>query len=144
MPLSIKTGLISNIQIQFSVLSFWSSPLELEIQDLFVLVGPSKFFKSNNESYIEEAREDLLNCSYDSTNAFNVFDHEMKIKSNGTMGPESAAGMGVGLSAEESYMKQMDNLRALSETDWLKEKLKEEEQQVQNVRLIFKNIKINI
>ena len=49
---------------------------------VYLLVGPSTYFRSNDESYIEEAPDDLLNASYDSTNAFNVFDHEMKIKAN--------------------------------------------------------------
>ena len=62
------------------MLSFWSSPLDLEIEDLYLLVSPSTSFRSNSESYIEEERDDLLNNSYDSTNAFNVFEHEMKIK----------------------------------------------------------------
>jgi hypothetical protein len=64
------------------VLSFWTSPLELVIDDVFLVLGPSTFFRSNVESYIEETNDDLLNLSYDSTNAFNVFDHEMKIKAN--------------------------------------------------------------
>ena len=82
-PISLKAGFIKNVNISFSVLSFWSSPLDLEIEDFFLLIGPSHSFKSNNESYIEENPIDLLNASYDSTNAFNVFDHEMKIKQNG-------------------------------------------------------------
>ena len=81
-PLSLKVGLVKNVNVAFSVLSFWSSPLELAIDDVYLLVGPSAYFRSNDESYIEESAEDLLNASYDSTNAFNVFDHEMKIKAN--------------------------------------------------------------
>ena len=68
------------MQIQFSALNFWNSPLVLEIDDVYLVCGPSTFFMSSEESYIEENKEDLLNASYDSTNAFNVFEHEMKIK----------------------------------------------------------------
>ena len=52
----------------------------LEIDDVYLVCGPSTFFMSSEESYIEENQEDLMNASYDSTNAFNVFEHEMKIK----------------------------------------------------------------
>ena len=82
-PLSLKVGLIKNVHINFSLLSFWTSPLELVIDDVYLVIGPSTYFRSNNESYIEEAPDDLLNASYDSTNAFNVFEHEMKIKATG-------------------------------------------------------------
>lgn len=79
-PISLKVGLIKNVNITFSILNFWSNPLELKVEDLYLVLGPSTFFRSNTDSYIEENSNDLLNSSYDSTNAFNVFDHEMKIK----------------------------------------------------------------
>ena len=81
-PISLKVGLIRNVNITFSVLSFWTSPLELVIDDVYLVLGPSTYFRSNEDSYIEETGPDLLNASYDSTNAFNIFDHEMKIKAN--------------------------------------------------------------
>ena len=31
----------------------------------------------------DEGEDDLLNTSYDPTNSFNIFEHEMKIKGNG-------------------------------------------------------------
>ena len=40
--------------------------------------------------------------------------------------------------------KSIENLKYLSISDRLREGLIEEEKQVQNVRLIFKNIKLNI
>ena len=76
-------NLFNDVKINFSVLSFWTSPLELIVNDMYLILGPSTFFRSNDESYIEESQADILNASYDSTNAFNVFDHEMKIKQNG-------------------------------------------------------------
>ena len=81
-PLQLKAGLISKVRVSFSLLSFWSSPLEIQIEDMYLVLGPSTFFRSNDESYIEETPEDIMNMSYDSTNAFNVFEHEMKIKAN--------------------------------------------------------------
>jgi len=80
-PIAIKVGLIKNVKITFSILNFWNNPLEMEIDDIFLIISPSTYFRSNFDSYIEENTNDLLNSSYDSTNAFNIFDHEMKIKS---------------------------------------------------------------
>ena len=85
-PLQLKAGLISKVRVSFSLLSFWSSPLEIQIEDMYLVLGPSTFFRSNDESYIEETPEDIMNMSYDSTNAFNVFEHEMKIKANTGIG----------------------------------------------------------
>ena len=123
------------MNITFSVLSFWTSPLELVIDDVYLVLGPSTFFRSNEDSYIVESGPDLLNATYDSTNAFNVFDHEMKIKQN--TATQKAASMA-------PDFKSIENLKYLSISDRLKEGLIDEEKQVQNVRLIFKNIKLNI
>ena len=139
-PLSLKVGLIKNVNINFSVLSFWSSPLELLIDDVYLVLGPSTYFRSHTESYIEEAPDDLLNASYDSTNAFNVFEHEMKIKANNA-GEQLGDGGQAGLDEEQ---KTLENLKYLAQADFLKDRLVEDEKQVQNVRLIFKNLKLTI
>ena len=130
----MKACLISNVSVSFSVLNFWTSPLELEIDDVHLVLGPSTYFRSNNESYIEEPQEDILNHSYDSTNAFNVFEHEMKIKAN-TVHEQANI---------DKNIKNLEELRYLASTDFLKARLLDEESQVKNVRLIFKNIKLTI
>jgi len=107
-PLSLKVGLIRNVNITFSVLSFWTSPLELVIDDIYLVLGPSTFFRSNNDSYIVETGPDLLNATYDSTNAFNVFDHEMKIKAN-SGGEEQAR-----QSANQADVKAYEHLKMLA------------------------------
>ena len=135
-PISMKVGLIKNVNINFSVLSFWSSPLELIIDDVYLVMGPSTYFRSHTESYIEEAPEDLLNASYDSTNAFNVFEHEMKIKANSA--DASAGQMG------QEEQKALENLKYLAQADFLRDRLIDDEKQVYNVRLIFKNLKLTI
>ena len=83
-----------------------------------------------------------MNASYDSTNAFNVFEHEMKIKPNNENELPGQADRSP--NCAESHQKALENLKYLSQTDFLKEKLIDEEKQVQNVRLIFKNIKLSI
>ena len=54
-PISLKVGLINKVKVSFSILSFWTSPLELQIEDISLVVGPSIFFRSNIDSYIEES-----------------------------------------------------------------------------------------
>jgi len=46
--------------------------------------------------------------------------------------------------SENNDFKSVENLKYLCQSEYLKERLVEEETQVQNVRLIFKNIKLTI
>lgn len=132
-PISLKVGLIKNVNISFSILNFWSNPLTMNIDEVYLILGPSTFFRSSQDSYIEENTNDLLNSSYDSTNAFNVFDHEMKIKTE----QESQAPL-------IPDFKSVENLKYLAQSQFLQDRLVEEESQVMNVRIIFKNIVLNI
>jgi hypothetical protein len=79
--------MISNLKINFSIISLWSNPLELYIEDLYLIVGPNMGYVSHDESYLhirdgnsQGGDFENPNESYDSTNAFNVFDHELQIK----------------------------------------------------------------
>ena len=74
------------------------------------MLGPSTFFRSNEESYIEEAPDDLHNMSYDSTNAFNVFEHEMKIKANTGQGSLEAMDQTI-----EADMKSIENAKYIAQ-----------------------------
>ena len=51
--------------------------MELIIDDLFLILGPNLSFLSHDESYIGD---EGLDDSYDSTNVFNIFEHELQIK----------------------------------------------------------------
>ena len=86
----MKVGLIERVNVSFSLINFWNSPLEIEIEDVYLVIAPSTYFSSSDESYIAESQEDLMNTSYDSTNAFNIFDHEMKIKASGPQAGSTA------------------------------------------------------
>lgn len=55
----------------------WTNPLEFYIDDLFLILGPNLSFVSHDESYIGDEE---LDTSYDSTNVFNIFEHELQIK----------------------------------------------------------------
>eukprot|EP00347_Sterkiella_histriomuscorum_P022380 403330690 len=69
--------LIDGLMLPFSILSVWSNPLELTIDDLYLILGPNMSFVSHDESYIADEE---LDESYDSTNVFNIFEHELQIK----------------------------------------------------------------
>lgn len=50
----MKVGLIERVNVSFSLINFWSSPLEIQIEDAFIVIAPSTYFKSSDESYIAE------------------------------------------------------------------------------------------
>ena len=49
----------------------WSGPIEINIDDLFIILGPNHSVVSHDESYIEQN----LDESYDDSNMFNIFEH---------------------------------------------------------------------
>lgn len=51
-----------------------NGPMEINIEDLFIILGPNLGVVSHNESFIEEGEKDL-NESYDKNNMFNIFEH---------------------------------------------------------------------
>jgi hypothetical protein len=50
----------------------WNGPVEINIEDLFIVLGPNLSVVSHDESYIEE-NDQNLDESYDSSNMFNIF-----------------------------------------------------------------------
>jgi hypothetical protein len=52
------------------------------IDEMFLILGPNLSFASHDESYIQDEELDL---SYDSTNVFNIFEHELQIKKRNKM-----------------------------------------------------------
>lgn len=52
----------------------WNNPIELLIDDLYLILGPNLSFVSHDESYINDEE---LDESYDSTNMFNIFEHDL-------------------------------------------------------------------
>lgn len=57
----------------------WNGPMEVNIEDLFIILGPNLSVVSQNESYIEEDQNNLEE-SYDEGNMFNIFEHQLKLK----------------------------------------------------------------
>lgn len=67
--------------------NLWNNPLEFVIDDLNLIMGPNLSFISHDESYIadddsqnDHGNNNQLDESYDSTNVYNIFDHELQIK----------------------------------------------------------------
>ena len=52
----------------------WNGPMEVIIDDLFIILGPNLNIMSHDESYIEEGG-DALEDSYDEANMYNIFEH---------------------------------------------------------------------
>ena len=57
----------------------WNGPIEVNIDELFIILGPSSSIASNDESYLEESEANLED-SYDESNMFNIFEHSLKLK----------------------------------------------------------------
>ena len=63
LPFSLKAGTIGKLELKVclkffnilkvSILQMWSGPMELIIDDLFIILGPNLNVVSHDESYIE-------------------------------------------------------------------------------------------
>jgi hypothetical protein len=52
----------------------WNGPIEVIIEDLFIILGPNMSVISHNESFMEE-NDATLEESYDENNMYNIFEH---------------------------------------------------------------------
>ena len=86
LPVALKAGMIGNLfidvnslikSLQFSLISLWTNPIIINMEDVYLILGPNLSFVSHDESYIDDEEAD---ASYDSTNVFNIFEHELHIK----------------------------------------------------------------
>ena len=74
-PIGLKAGMIKRLSVKYSILS-WSSPFEITIDDLQLVLGPSMTGISNDDSYIYD---DNPGAPYDQSNCFNIFSHNIKV-----------------------------------------------------------------
>jgi len=65
--------------MKVSLLQMWGGPVEILVEDLFIVLGPNIAVVSHDESYIDHTAENL-NESYDSSNMFNIFEHQLKLR----------------------------------------------------------------
>ena len=85
LPFSLKAGTIGQLQIKVNYFQMWArttstSAVELNIQDLFLILGPNLTQRSRDESFCQEEHEEELLLPYDESNMFNVFTNELQIK----------------------------------------------------------------
>lgn len=62
----------------------WNGPLEVYIDELFIILGPNISIVSHDESFLEENEETLAE-PYDESNMYNIFEHQIKLKRKQSM-----------------------------------------------------------
>lgn len=80
LPLGLKAGMMRKLRLKYSILSWSSSPFELTIDDLQLIVGPSISGVSNDDSFIQDEEAGL---PYNQSNCFNIFTHNIKVAKKG-------------------------------------------------------------
>jgi hypothetical protein len=80
LPIGLKAGMMRKLRLNYSILSWSSSPFELTIDDLQLIVGPSMNGISNDNSFIYDEEADL---PYNQSNCFNIFTHNIKVAKKG-------------------------------------------------------------
>lgn len=80
LPIGLKAGMMRRLNLKYSILSWSSSPFELTIDDLQLIVGPSMNGISNDDSFLQDEDAGL---PYDQSNCFNIFTHNIKVAKKG-------------------------------------------------------------
>jgi hypothetical protein len=81
MPFSLKAGTIGKLSIKlnyFQMFNKSAAPMEVQIHDLFVIVGPNMKQRSNDDSFIDP-EEDLI-APYDDSNMYNILTNTLTVK----------------------------------------------------------------
>ena len=73
-PFSLKAGTIGKLELKVSILQMWNGPVEIAIDDLFIILGPNLNVVSHYDSFIDE-NDHTLREPYDDSNMFNIFEH---------------------------------------------------------------------
>ena len=68
--------------MQVSILQMWNGPVEIAIEDLFIILGPNLNVVSHDDSFIEE-NDHTVREPYDDSNMFNIFEHQLKLRKKG-------------------------------------------------------------
>ncbi|CDW78351.1 vacuolar protein sorting-associated protein 13a [Stylonychia lemnae] len=78
-PFALKAGTIGRLELKVSILQMWNGPVEIIIDDLFIILGPNYSMVSHDDSYVEEDEQHIQD-PYDSSNMFNIFEHQLKLR----------------------------------------------------------------
>ncbi len=73
-PFTLKAGTIGSLKVKVNYFTMFSSstttPMEISINDLFLILGPSLSQRSNEDSFY--GLDDLI-APYDEENMYNIF-----------------------------------------------------------------------
>ena len=49
LPFALKAGMIGRLNLKFNLLSFWSNPMDVEIDEVLIILGPNMNVISHDE-----------------------------------------------------------------------------------------------
>ena len=77
LPFNIKAGMIGSLELKIASLSMklWSIPIHINIDTLLLILGPSTFHMSHDDSFEADSSE-----SYDPDNAYDYRKNHLKVK----------------------------------------------------------------
>ena len=99
LPISIKAGMIGSLELRFSLISWWNSPLRVAVDDLLFIVGPSLQDVSNPESF----EEDSPHAPYSEDNMLSIFDGQLRLSKR----PKDFARIEEALRRQEALLEKM-------------------------------------
>ena len=67
--------MIGSLELRFSLMSWFNSPLRVAVEDLLFIVGPSLQHFSNDDSFEEDSPEQ----PYDPDSMLNIFNGSLRI-----------------------------------------------------------------
>ena len=67
--------MIGSLELRFSLMSWFNSPLRVTVEDLLFIVGPSLQHFSNDDSFEEDSPEQ----PYDPDSMLNIFNGSLRI-----------------------------------------------------------------
>ena len=82
MPFSLKAGTIGSLELKMNLLSIFSkdsNSMNVILDNVFFIVGPSIRVVSKDDSYLKESDKELLEL-YDENNGFNIFSNNLKLR----------------------------------------------------------------
>jgi len=80
-PFQLKAGTIGNLQIKLNYFQMFkksSAPMEIVINDLFVIVGSNMMQRSNDDSFFSHT-EDLI-APYNEQNMFHIMNNTLTVR----------------------------------------------------------------
>ena len=145
-PFSLKAGTVGQLEIKLSLMSMFSSDaqsLQLSLENVFFILGPSMRVISKDDSYLQESEQELLE-PYDENNAFNVFTNNLKLRKKPSRANESSAGGKVDVSERKYHrFKETSTNSSMIATALVKEQVglsKDQQDAVKGLTIFIKRL----